>query len=97
MASVAYIGDELSGAGYRLAGARVYPAGGEAEVHAALERACAENELVLVNAGCAARLAPGRLAALLRGVAPLLLVVQDGSGGRHDVVEQMKRRIGLQP
>lgn len=96
MARVAYIGDEVSGAGYRLAGARVYLAA-TGEERDALERACAESELVLLNAGCAARLAPGLLAPLLRRVAPLILVVPDGSSGGHDLVAQMKRRIGLQP
>jgi vacuolar-type H+-ATPase subunit F/Vma7 len=95
MARVAYVGDEVSGAGYCLAGARIYlPAPGEER--AALERACAENELVLLSRACAERLSAAALLPLLRRTAPLLLVVPDGAREGVDITAEMKRRIGFQ-
>lgn len=95
MARVAYVGDEVSGAGYRLAGARIYlPAPGEE--WAAIERACTENELVLLSRACVERLPPAALSPLLRRATPLLLVVPDGARGEVDIVAEMKRRIGFQ-
>ena len=52
-----FIGDELTAAGYRLAGARTYVPG-EGELIDVFERASGEAEVVLITAELAARLPP---------------------------------------
>jgi vacuolar-type H+-ATPase subunit F/Vma7 len=75
-AALAFVGDELSAAGYRLAGVATFvPAAGEE--YAMLERARSAAALVLVTAEVAARLPAAALAAAQAATAPLLLIVPD--------------------
>ena len=73
-----FIGDEVTAAGYRLAGVevrRVEP--GEGAM--ALEQACQEGPpLVLITAECAAGVPAAELARRLAALDPPLLVVADG-------------------
>jgi vacuolar-type H+-ATPase subunit F/Vma7 len=75
-AALAFVGDELSAAGFRLAGVQTYvpSAGAEAD---ALTQARAAAALVLMTAEVAARLPPAQLAAAQAATAPLLLIVPD--------------------
>lgn len=97
-ASAIYIGDEVSAAGYRLAGVEtIVPGPGEeaAASGAALERAT----LVILSAGVAARLPQAMLHAAQARVRPLVLVVPDRTGGAAtpDIAQALRRQLGLEP
>ena len=91
-----YVGDEVSAAGWRLAGVRVAvpESGGEA---AALATARAEAPLVLVAASVAARIGDEPLRAALGAVSPLTLIVPDllGTTPVPDVAARLRRQLGL--
>ena len=97
MSAPVYIGDEVSAAGYRLAGARVAvpEPGGES---AALADARAEAPLVLVSAAVAARIAERELRAALAALAPLTLIVPDlrGEVAVPDVASRLRHQLGLE-
>lgn len=91
---VAYVGNEASAAGYRLAGARPYvPLAGA--VGAALERACAESDVVILSAVCAQRLSAARVESLVSQVTPLLFVAPDAP--LEDIGARLRRELGLEP
>jgi|GEM_PF-5659836 len=97
-ATVAYIGNELDAAGWRLAGAlTLVPAAGDER--AALAQARSAAALVLV-AGEVARALPGDcLEPALAALAPLLLVLPDEAGARPhalDPAERVRRLLGLE-
>ncbi len=92
-----FLGDEVTAAGYRLAGAsiRIPEPGRESE---ALARALASAELVLVAAAVAARIEPGRLRRALAALLPLVVVVPDLSEVPvPDVATRLRAQLGLQP
>lgn len=94
MARVAYIGDEVSAAGYRLAGARVHvPGPGEERLE--IERARGDADLVLVGAESAARVSMRELAPLLRQEAPLLVIAPDAGPGETDIAARVRRQLGF--
>ena len=97
MASLVFIGDEVAAAGWRLAGvdARVSVPGTEG---AALERALAEAQLVLVAAEAAARIPEAELRAALRRLTPVTVVVPDlrEAVAYPDVAARMKRQLGIE-
>lgn len=74
-----FLGDEMSAAGYRLAGvdACVPKPGDEA---ACLETALKEARLVLVGSRCARAISPATLEAALTLLSPLVMVVPDWDG-----------------
>jgi hypothetical protein len=97
MSAPIYLGDELSAAGYRLAGARVRtPVPGEAGV--ALARALAEAPLVLLSASVAADIGGLALRPALASITPLALVVPDvhGTTQMPDVAARMREQLGLE-
>lgn len=91
-----YLGDEVSAAGYRLAGvdARVPERGREAD---ALLRARSETALVLISATVASRLPADMLRGALRALAPLAVVVPDlqGETPLPDVAKRLRAELGL--
>jgi vacuolar-type H+-ATPase subunit F/Vma7 len=93
-----FLGDELSAAGYRLAGvdARVPAPGEEA---ACLETALKEARLVLLSARCARAIAPAVLEPALALCAPLVVVVPDWDGTRLSIepADKVRRILGLEP
>jgi len=97
MAAPIYLGDEVSAAGYRLAGVRVRvpESGTEAE---ALGRARAEAPLVLVSASVAARIAEDDMRRAMTALAPLVLVVPDllGETPLPDLAARLRRQLGLE-
>ena len=97
MTAPVYLGDEVSAAGFRLAGlrARTPPRGDEGT---ALASACAEAPLVLVAARVAARIAERELRAALAALTPLVLIVPDLDGATPvpDLVIRLKRLLGLE-
>jgi vacuolar-type H+-ATPase subunit F/Vma7 len=97
MGAPVFIGDEAVAAGFRLCGLRtvVPPAGEEL---AALERARGEAPLVLIDAGCAARMPRARLDAALAALAPLVLVIPALRGGAAppDLAREVRAQLGLE-
>jgi vacuolar-type H+-ATPase subunit F/Vma7 len=96
-APVAYIGNEIDAAGYRLAGvdARVPRAGGEAECFAA---ARSEYALVLMDGAIAARIPAETLEAALAAPAPLVMIVPGSTPGEGpaSAAEKVRRLLGAE-
>ena len=97
MPAPVYLGDEISAAGYRLAGVnvRVPQPGGET---AALAAARVGAPLVLVSAAGATRVDPGALQAAAVALAPLVLVVPDPQGeiALPDLASRLRTQLGLE-
>jgi len=96
MMLVAYIGDEASAAGFRLAGATVIvPRPGEeaAALAAARDRAA----LVLISAAPAARIPARDIEAAQAALAPLTLIVPDlrRTVPLPDPAQRLRRQLGL--
>ena len=94
---VIYIGDELTAAGFRLAGARILlPAAGEEA--ASLAQAQTDAQLILLSADVAARIQRAALDAALAALAPLTLVVPDLLGRQPvpDRTQRLRRRMGME-
>jgi len=97
MSSPVYLGDEVSAAGYRLAGALTHtPRPGE-EV-ATLGWACSHAPLVLMSAAVAARIGEAALRAALSALAPLVLIVPDFQGQvpLPDLAARLRGQLGLE-
>ena len=97
MSAPVYLGDEVTAAGYRLAGARVrVPRRGEET--AALAAARAEGPLVLVSAAVAGRITETELRRALAAVAPLVQIVPDpvGDAPVPDLAARLRRQLGLE-
>ena len=94
---VVYLGDELSAAGFRLAGvsARVPPQG---EDTGWLHDAMQEAELVLLGDSFAAALPQGALEAALSSRLPLVMVVPgfDGAPASTDPAARVRRLLGVE-
>jgi vacuolar-type H+-ATPase subunit F/Vma7 len=94
-----YIGDEVTAAGYRLAGAetRVPSAADVAEV---FQRAVRDGaSMILLSAESAAALDPEELSAALLGEQPLVAIVSDVYG-RHptpDIAREVRLALGIEP
>jgi vacuolar-type H+-ATPase subunit F/Vma7 len=96
MAAPVYLGDEVSAAGFRLAGLQTRtPQRGEET--SALSSARAEAPLVLVAATLAARIAEGELRAAMAALSPLVLIVPDIDGATPvpDLALRLRRQLGL--
>lgn len=91
-----FLGDEVSAAGYRLAGARVRvpPAGQEASF---LDGARREAELVLITAECASRIPAPVLRQAVAAPMPLVLVVPDMLGRTEppDLAARLLVQLGI--
>lgn len=100
MATVVYLGDEVSAAGWRLAGATVRtPAPGDEA--AALAQACAQlppPSLVLLSAAVAAGIDELPLRRALSAVSPLVLIVPDlrGEVPLPDLATRLRCQLGLE-
>lgn len=96
-AGLVFIGDELSAAGYRLAGlATRVPAPGEERT--ALDEACARAELVLIAARTAQAVPSEALAARLRAPRPIVMVVPelDGTPPLSDAARRARELLGIE-
>lgn len=93
---IVFLGDELSAAGFRLAGvaSRVPPPGEEA---AWLEAALQEARMVLISARCAAALSPAVLEPALALRSPLVMVIPDWRGARpaNEPAARARRALGI--
>jgi vacuolar-type H+-ATPase subunit F/Vma7 len=93
-----YLGDEVTAAGYRLAGAHVrVPVAGEATV--AFDEARAQSQVVLVSAAVAAKVDPVMLRSALMALAPLVLIVPDAQGEvpLPDLAARLRGQLGMEP
>jgi len=97
MSDIVFIGDELSAAGFRLAGARVHAPAAD-ETLAVFEAARREARLLLVTAAVAAHLPPALLSQALAATQPLLLVVPDVRGRQQppDLGHRVRRQLGIE-
>ncbi len=97
MAIACYVGDEISAAGFRLAGAKtLVPSDGEETD--ALATACAQAKLVLVSAAIASRIDEAALVRALAALSPLTLLVPDPAGKAPlpDIAARLRRQLGLE-
>ena len=97
MAAPAYVGDEISAAGWRLAGAQVSVPGAGEET-AALARAITQAPLVLVSAAVAIRIDAAVLAAAASALTPLVLVVPDPQDevSLPGLADRLRSQLGLE-
>ena len=96
MAAPAFIGDELTGAGFRLAGARVFVPE-PSEGAGALGRARAEADIILITADCARRIDRSVLREALMAAHPMVVVVPDAASAvaPPDIAAQLRSALGI--
>jgi len=96
MTAAVYLGDEVSAAGWRLAGAAVRTPG-PGEEASALAWARAQAPLVLLSAAVAAGIGEPTLRAALSALQPLLLVMPDlhGAVPLPDLAARLRAQLGL--
>jgi len=96
MLEAVFIGDEVTGAGYRLAGLRIVTAGPDGAGEA-LASAREEAVLILIGAGSAAGVDAAELEAMQRRSEPPVVVVPDALGGEPpDLAAVINRAFGLE-
>lgn len=92
-----FLGDEVSAAGYRLAGVdtRVPSPGDEA---ICFEKALKEGRVVLIGSRCARVIPPASLEAALALLSPLVMVVPDWDGTQlaSEPANKVRRVLGLE-
>jgi vacuolar-type H+-ATPase subunit F/Vma7 len=96
MSFSAFIGDEVSAAGFRLAGVEVHvPESGQASD--LFERLLARSQLLMVTAEVAAQLPEAQLRRALIAGRPLVLVVPDVRGRvpPDDLAARLRRQLGM--
>jgi len=92
-----YLGDEVTAAGYRLAGVQVRaPLPGEASGAFAEARELAP--LILVSAAVAMHIDAVQLRAALAALQPLVLIVPDARGEvpRPDLAARLREQLGME-
>jgi vacuolar-type H+-ATPase subunit F/Vma7 len=98
MARVFYIGDEVTAAGYRLAGAEArVPV--PSETGEVFRRACSDGaDVILLSAALAPEIDPGELSAALIAEAPLVAIVPDAFGRcpPPDVARDVRLALGIE-
>jgi vacuolar-type H+-ATPase subunit F/Vma7 len=98
MARIEFLGDETTGAGFRLAGAAVTTARPET-VQAALARARQDCDLVLVTAEYAGWLPEPVLDEALAGAIPPVVIIPDarGDSAPPDLHKRVRHTLGIGP
>ena len=96
MAAPVYIGDEVTAAGFRLAGLETHVPQGEGLAET-VRGVCTRASLVLLSAAVAARLPQALLDELLAGVRPPVVVVPDvrGQVAMQDLATRLRRQLGV--
>lgn len=91
-----YIGDEVSAAGFRLAGLQVVTPMPE-DVLPAIRRACEQAPLVLISAATAQLLEASELDKLLANITPPVTIVPDvhGSAPMQDLSHRLRKQLGV--
>jgi len=96
MSLCAFIGDELTGAGFRLAGAEVHTP--DADSADSLFRRVRDScELLIVTAESAELIAAELLEQTIEQGRPLLLIIADAAGRRQppDIEADIRRQLGM--
>jgi vacuolar-type H+-ATPase subunit F/Vma7 len=94
--ALAYVGDAVEAAGFRLAGVRCWvPGTGDAV--AAFDAASAAAEVVVIEPAVASALPRGRLDAALVASRPLTVIIPRACGSELDPVERVQTLLGLEP
>jgi vacuolar-type H+-ATPase subunit F/Vma7 len=96
MKAPVYIGDEVSAAGYRLAGLQVHVPPADAVLEA-VEVACDGAPLVLLGSDLASRVPAQQLDELLSRLQPAVVVVPDirGRAGLPDMARRLRKQLGV--
>jgi len=97
MARIVYIGDEVTAAGFRLAGLDTRLAG-PGEAAEALRQAVADDaECILLSGRLAEFVPPAYLDEALAAAEPLLALVPDirGEGAPADIARQVRNALGI--
>lgn len=96
MSLVAFVGDEISAAGYRLCGVDVYIADSN-NVLPLIQRACESASLVLVGSGTASFIDKTELETLNKRIAPPVFIVQEVSGHQAvpDIGKIVHEQLGM--
>ncbi len=91
-----YIGDEVSAAGYRLAGLEVHVPRRD-ELLALIRSACERAPLVLIGAATARDIAQAELDRLLAAVTPPVVIVPDVRDrvALPDLATRLRRQLGV--
>jgi vacuolar-type H+-ATPase subunit F/Vma7 len=97
MGAPVVIADELTAAGFRLAGAHTIVPTSQ-NLAAVFETACADGELLLLTAALAAKLPPRRLEWALAAARPLVLIIPDALRRRDpsDLARELQRTLGVE-
>jgi vacuolar-type H+-ATPase subunit F/Vma7 len=92
-----YVGDEVTAAGFRLAGVRAIVPDRGAE-HEAFSLARAEGSLVMICASVAARIEADELRTAVIAAEPPCVVLRDLNGdfARPDVAQRLRSQLGLE-
>jgi len=91
-----YIGDEVSAAGFRLAGLQVItPLPGD--ILSSIRRACEQAPLVLISAETAQQIDATALDELLAGMTPPVAIVPDvhGTAPMPDLATRLRKQLGV--
>jgi vacuolar-type H+-ATPase subunit F/Vma7 len=96
MSTPVFIGDEVSAAGFRLAGLRVRVPSDD-DLLATIKWACDQAPLVLIGAETAERLPAAELDEALSRLSPPVVIVPDvrGRGAVPDVANRLRRQLGM--
>ncbi|WP_303901506.1 V-type ATP synthase subunit F [Thiohalomonas denitrificans] len=97
MTAPVFIGDELSAAGYRLAGVRIWTPDDE-ELLPVFRRAREEADLILLNVDYARRLPAAEVREAQRALRPQLLIVPDirHQHPMRDLLSRIHNQLGMQ-
>ena len=92
-----YLGDEVTAAGYRLAGVEIRMPARE-DANAAFDDACAHAPLVFVSAAIAMHINAAGMRAALAAARPLVLIVPDmqGAVARPDLAARLRGQLGME-
>lgn len=94
-AALAFVGDALAAAGFRLAGARAF-APQPGEERAAFAQALAAAAAVFVTPAVAAKLDAAELERALAAGTPLVAIVPDEAPPPFDPAERVRRQLGVE-
>ena len=96
MSRVAFIGDEISAAGYRLAGAAVFSPSAK-DVHKTFVKVSDEADVIMITAEAARYIPEPLMADALAATSPLVMVVEDVRArvSPPDLEKQMHAILGL--
>lgn len=98
MARIVYLGDEVTAAGFRLAGVEtrvIEPGNAAGPLHEALE---SDVDCVLLSGSLAAGLAPAVLEHAREAMEPLFAIVPDvrGRDAPHDLARDVRNALGIE-